>query len=50
MSSTNVQHRASATNISSELGNNLRFDVWKDIVAVLGKVDENIAGIVGLRS
>lgn len=50
MSFANARHRASATNISSKVGNNLRFDVWKDIVAVLSKVDENVAEIAGLRS
>jgi hypothetical protein len=40
----------SATNITSEEGRKMRAAVWKDIVGVLSKADENVAGIVGSRS
>ena len=50
INSTNCLHRLSATNIASDEGKNMRFDVWKDIVAVLSKVDERVPGIVGSRS
>ena len=46
----NNNGRVSATNMTSEGGRKLRAAVWKDIVAVLSKVDESIAEIVGSRS
>jgi hypothetical protein len=50
MSSADGRHRVSAKNFTGLEGKNMQFDVWKDIIAALSKVDENVAGIVGSRS